>query len=116
MASTRATSRRSSDSSTTSLNTSRTGRWPMLSNLSRRASGRPWLLGIALAALTLDIPTTVAAQRFAAPAPAQIQQVLDAAYAKYKGPGEGKNADYIPALAKVDPNVFGIALVTPEGK
>ena len=29
---------------------------------------------------------------------------------------EGKNADYIPALAKVDPNLFGIALVTVDGK
>ena len=29
---------------------------------------------------------------------------------------EGKNADYIPALAKVDPDLFGIALVTPDGK
>ena len=29
---------------------------------------------------------------------------------------EGKNADYIPALAKVDPNLFGIALVTADGK
>ena len=29
---------------------------------------------------------------------------------------EGKNADYIPALAKVDPNLFGIAVVTPDGK
>jgi glutaminase len=27
-----------------------------------------------------------------------------------------KNADYIPALAKVDPNLFGIALVTTDGK
>ena len=25
---------------------------------------------------------------------------------------EGKNADYIPALAEVDPNIYGIALVT----
>ncbi len=29
---------------------------------------------------------------------------------------EGKNADYIPALAKVDPDLFGIALVTADGK
>ena len=29
---------------------------------------------------------------------------------------EGANADYIPALAKVDPNIFGIALVTADGK
>jgi glutaminase len=44
------------------------------------------------------------------------QQAVDAAYAKYKGLQEGKNADYIPALAKVDPNLFGIALVTTDGK
>lgn len=45
-----------------------------------------------------------------------IQAALDAAYAKYKNSTEGKNADYIPALAKVDSKIYGIALVTPEGK
>ena len=35
---------------------------------------------------------------------------------KYKDLKEGKNADYIPALAKVDPNIFGIALVTADGQ
>src|SRR4051812_14324148 len=44
------------------------------------------------------------------------QSVVNAAYAKYKTVKEGKNADYIPALAKVDPNLFGIALVTTDGK
>jgi glutaminase len=48
--------------------------------------------------------------------PSQIQSVVDAAYMKYKGLQEGKNADYIPALAKVDPNLFGIAVVTVDGK
>jgi len=48
--------------------------------------------------------------------PAEIQGALDAAYAKYKDLKEGKNADYIPALAKVDPNIYGIALVTTDGK
>jgi len=91
-------------------------RWPQISDrISRRSFGQSWLLGIALATLTLDAPTAAGAQR-ATLAPAQIQQALDAAYAKYKGLQEGKNADYIPALAKVDPNVFGIALVTPDGK
>jgi glutaminase len=47
---------------------------------------------------------------------ASPQQAVDAAYAKFKGLQEGKNADYIPALAKVDPNLFGIALVTTDGK
>jgi glutaminase len=44
------------------------------------------------------------------------QQAVDAAFNKYKGLKEGKNADYIPALAKVDPALFGIALVTVDGK
>jgi glutaminase len=44
------------------------------------------------------------------------QQAVDAAFNKFKGLKEGKNADYIPALAKVDPNLFGIALVTVDGK
>src|SRR5881396_2473188 len=48
--------------------------------------------------------------------PAEIQGALDAVYAKYKDLKEGKNADYIPALAKVDPNIYGIALVTTDGK
>ncbi len=44
------------------------------------------------------------------------QQAVDAAFAKYRTLKEGKNADYIPALAKVDPNLYGIALVTADGK
>ena len=48
--------------------------------------------------------------------PAEIQQAVDAAYAKFRTLQEGKNADYIPALAKVDPNLFGIAVVTADGK
>ena len=49
-------------------------------------------------------------------APAQIDNALKAAYDKYQDLKEGKNADYIPALAKVDPKLFGIALVTTDGK
>ena len=30
--------------------------------------------------------------------------------------GEGKVADYIPELAKVNPNQFGIAITTVDGK
>jgi glutaminase len=47
---------------------------------------------------------------------ANIQQSVDSAYERFKTLKEGKNADYIPALAKVDPNLFGIALVTADGK
>ena len=48
--------------------------------------------------------------------PQQIQAALDSALGKFKDVKQGANADYIPALAKVDPNIFGIALVTPDGK
>src|SRR6188474_878016 len=44
-----------------------------------------------------------------------IQAALDSAYAQFKDLKEGKNADYIPALAKVDPNIYGVALVTTDG-
>src|SRR6187399_558325 len=74
----------------------------------RRAALRT--LAVTVVALTLAAP------RLQAQSPADIQKAVDAAYAKYKGLQEGKNADYIPALAKVDPNLFGIALVTPDGK
>ncbi len=52
----------------------------------------------------------------AALTPQAIQAALDSAYAKFKDLKEGANADYIPALAKVDSNIYGIALVTPDGK
>lgn len=61
-----------------------------------------------LAAAAAAIPVTQAQS--------SPQQIVDAAFAKFKDLKEGKNADYIPALAKVDPNLFGIALVTADGK
>src|SRR6476619_185544 len=50
-----------------------------------------------------------------AQSPTDIRTAVNAAYEKYKDLKEGKNADYIPALAKVDPNLFGIAVVTTDG-
>ena len=46
----------------------------------------------------------------------EVQTAVSAAFAKYQNLQEGKNADYIPALAKVDPKLFGIAVVTADGK
>lgn len=45
-----------------------------------------------------------------------LQGILDDAYHKFKNENSGKNADYIPALAKVDSAYFGLAIVTPHGK
>jgi len=44
-----------------------------------------------------------------------IQAALNEAYDKFKDLKEGKNADYIKELANVDPNIFGIALITTDG-
>ncbi|MBC6982033.1 glutaminase A [Caulobacter sp. 17J80-11] len=43
-------------------------------------------------------------------------KAVKAAFNKYRGLQEGKNADYIPALAKVPSSLFGIALLTPGGQ
>jgi len=69
-----------------------------------------------LAAGAAALAAAVAMPALAAPKPAEIQAALDAAYAKYRDLQEGANADYIPALAKVDSKIYGIALVTPDGK
>ncbi|MCK5831049.1 MAG: glutaminase A [Methylococcales bacterium] len=48
--------------------------------------------------------------------PSRIKMALQTAYHKYKNIKEGANANYIPILAKVDSNIFGITLVTTDGK
>jgi glutaminase len=68
--------------------------------------------GIAAAAIAAALAVPAMAKETAP----DIQGALDAAYAKYKDLQEGANADYIPALAKVDSKIYGIALVTPDGK
>jgi glutaminase len=71
----------------------------------------------ALAGLTAAAAVaTLATSGLGAQSGAEVQKVVDGAYPKFKDLKEGKNADYIPALAKVDSNLFGIAVVTPDGK
>src|SRR6478609_7483974 len=75
-----------------------------------------FLSGLLLAACILSASfTSVMAQNKPITA-AQIQDAIDKAYAKFKDLKEGKNADYIKELATVDPNIFGIALVTADGQ
>lgn len=45
-----------------------------------------------------------------------IRSVVKEAYEKVKTMQGGKNADYIPFLAKIDPQLFGIALCLPTGE
>ena len=68
------------------------------------------------AALLVTGALLVTAASTRAQSPAEIQKAVEAAHAKFRTLKEGKNADYIPALAKVDPNLFGIAVVGADGK
>ena len=48
-----------------------------------------------------------------------IQQIKDAAqeaYNLYKDNTDGKNADYIPYLANIDPKLFGISICLMNGE
>ena len=68
-------------------------------------------------ALAVSAVAVVAAMSsIGAQAQADIQAAVNSAYSQFRDLKEGKNADYIPALAKVDPNLFGIAVVTVDGK
>ena len=71
---------------------------------------------VGLLATLLVLCCMTGAARAALPDAAAIQAAIDKAYKDYKGLEEGAVADYIPALAKVDPKVYGIALVTTDGK
>ncbi len=45
-----------------------------------------------------------------------IQAAIDEAHSAVKSVKDGKNADYIPYLAKVPSGLFGIVAVTPDGR
>lgn len=51
-----------------------------------------------------------------APSESAIQNTLREGYDKFKGDTRGKNADYIPYLAHVDSNLYGIAIMTTDGR
>ena len=71
---------------------------------------RNWVASVGALAVAAGV-LAVRMPSLDAQAPADPQKAVDAAYAKFRTLKEGKNADYIPALAKVDPTLFGITLV-----
>jgi glutaminase len=73
------------------------------------------------AALAATLALAVAAPAFAKgpppdPAVKDFQRLVDAAYAKYKDLKDGKNADYIPILTETPSDLFGVVIVTKDGK
>src|SRR3954468_11498600 len=51
-----------------------------------------------------------------APRAELVKSTVNEAYERFKSDTRGKNADYIPALAKVDSKLFGIALLTTDNQ
>ena len=66
-----------------------------------------------LTALALVLPL---GQVFANAEKVDYQAVVDQAYAQFKDVDEGANADYIPILATVPSDMFGVVIVTRDGK
>jgi glutaminase len=69
-----------------------------------------------VAGALIAVALLVAATAAVAQSPEEIRAALSEAHARYKDLQEGKNADYIPALGRVDPKLYGIALVTTDGQ
>lgn len=81
--------------------------------LSRRARGRA--LSIALAG-ACALAAGARGERNAAARPGDpYRDALAEAYQAFKGLKTGKNASFIPALARTDPNLFGLSIVTVTG-
>jgi glutaminase len=70
----------------------------------------------AMAALSTAASPAFARGPTADPAAKDFPRVVDAAYAKYKDLKDGKNADYIPILAETPSDLFGVVIVTRDGK
>ena len=64
----------------------------------------------------LLIIATNASEAITTPSANDIKQTIHDLYQKYKHVTDGKNADYIPELATINPAFFGIAIATVDGK
>ena len=46
----------------------------------------------------------------------QIEEAAQEAFKQFKDNTDGKNADYIPYLANIDKNLFGISICLLDGR
>jgi glutaminase len=79
-------------------------------------TGTSRLLAPALAGLLFAGGLSGQSRSPVAPTPESVRATVREAYEKFKGDTTGKNADYIPFLAKVPSNLFGIAGLTTDGQ
>jgi glutaminase len=77
----------------------------------------PTLIATALIIVTFgSVPLSAQRRSPVAPKEEQLKAAVNDAYKMFKSDAAGKNADYIPYLAHVDPKLFGIAVVTTDNK
>jgi glutaminase len=85
--------------------------------LTNKLSVKALLVGAMIVTSFVSAPLQAQAPAKAlTPRAQQLRTAVDEAYAKFKADTKGKNADYIPYLAHVDPNLFGISVVTTDGQ
>lgn len=80
--------------------------------------GRSVLLVVVFSLATFVLPAAArdtGARGARSDSRADLQKLVDEAYAKFKGVSEGRNADYIPALARVPSQLFGVVIATADG-
>ena len=77
---------------------------------------RSYIASILGAVALLTMSAMVQARDTAALKALELQQAVEEAHKKYKDLKEGKNADYIPILATVPSELFGVVIVTKDGK
>ena len=65
--------------------------------------------------LTIFVAAPLAATAQAIPSAQILSRAVQEAYDKFKDVKDGANADYIPELAKVPSELFGVAIVTARG-
>lgn len=76
--------------------------------------GASGLAGIATFSVSGQAPAAGRQRSPVAPRAELVKSTVNEAYERFKSDTGGKNADYIPALAKVDAKLFGIAVVTTD--
>jgi glutaminase len=86
--------------------------------LSRRLLLKSGAAGMLMATLPMQF-VTLPAQARAVAKPVderRLKQLVDDAHGRFASVTDGKNADYIPYLATVPSHLFGIVMVTSDGK
>ncbi len=86
------------------------------SNTIRKHSRKTALPAIFTFSVSGQAPASGRQRSPVAPRAELVKATVNEAYEQFKNETSGKNADYIPALAKVNSTLFGVALVSPDNQ